>query len=245
MLRTLRPLRLILFLLLRGLRIRAGYTLRRFTPTAASSSPAAPAAGPLPFGAERLLLGRPLLLAPVLLLLRSRRLPLILVAPGALLLPPLSSLCRALAVVARLAGSLLPFAELLLHETPCLGVLLMRDLAEPAVRAAPPSLGIGLLAGRAENALRQRHGDLRSGHKCLRPLHPGHARIRARAAQAAHCTLPAWTMRLDAGHRWRWLRSRSGTARATAGTTGAPGICSALDRHPGTARARDGCANER
>jgi hypothetical protein len=44
---------------------------------------------------------------------------------------------------------------------------------------------------------------LRSGHKCLRPLHPGHARIRARAAQAAHCTLPAWTMRPDAGHCWR------------------------------------------
>ena len=106
-------------------------------------------------------LRRTWLLRPLLLLLLRRTWPAL--APGLLLLSLLRLLLLAgtrsalalsfarllrLALVAprSLAGALLEFAHLLLHEPLRLPCVLQPELVVAAVRAPLPSLGIGLLA---------------------------------------------------------------------------------------------------
>ena len=54
------------------------------------------------------------------------------------------------------AGALLELLDLPAHETARLRVVLQADLVMSAVGTPPPTFGVGLLAIRAENALRQR-----------------------------------------------------------------------------------------
>jgi hypothetical protein len=82
-----------------------------------------------------------------------------------LLLLLLLLLRRATLLPARLGARRLPFARklllellhLLLHELARSRLLPNADLVVPAVGAATPAFGISLFAGRAEDALRERH----------------------------------------------------------------------------------------
>jgi hypothetical protein len=60
-----------------------------------------------------------------------------------------------------LAETLLEFLNLAVHELPDLDVLPEAGLVMAAVGATPPTLGIGLLAGGAQDAFRQRHRESR------------------------------------------------------------------------------------
>jgi hypothetical protein len=174
----------LLLLLRRTLAVR-----RRLTGTAASAT-ASPLAQCLLFArrALRLLLLRrtlrPRLLrtlrafrtrsALLLLLLRAAALFLRLaltVAAIALALPLALRLLRLLALVlARLlAGALLEIAQLLVHVARRLALLLQAELVMPAIRAALPSLGIGLLTGRAKDTFRERHREI-GAHCTLRAV---------------------------------------------------------------------------
>jgi hypothetical protein len=101
---------------------------------------------PLPLGTGSALLLR---LFPALLLLLA----------GTALLAATLSLPRLLPLfLARgLAGALLELAHLLVHIPGRLPVLFEAHLVVPAVRAALPSLGIGLLTGGAKDTFRERH----------------------------------------------------------------------------------------
>jgi len=145
----------------------------------ASAPPLAPARLLLLAGLTRRLL-RTLLWTLLLLLLRRTGsalaprlvlLPLLLWLPGALaaLTLPLARLLLAIVATRSLAGALLKLPHLLLHESLRLAGLLQPQLVVPAVRATLPSLGIGLLAGRAEDAFRQRHREI-GAHCTLRAV---------------------------------------------------------------------------
>lgn len=122
-------------------------------------------------GTRLLRLPRSLLLARTigiaLLLLLPRLLTPLLLAllglAGTGTLSAASALARLLLVLLRavaaagLAGALLVLADLLVHEAHRLPRLLQTHFIMPAVRAAPPSLGIGLFTGGAKNAFRERH----------------------------------------------------------------------------------------
>jgi hypothetical protein len=99
---------------------------------------------------------RPALLR--LLLLRLFPALLLLLAGTALLAGTLS-LPRLLPLFLTrgLPGALLELAHLLFHVPRCLPRLFEPHLVVPAVRAAPPSLGIGLLTGGAKDTFRERH----------------------------------------------------------------------------------------
>jgi hypothetical protein len=120
-----------------------------------------------------LLLRRPLLLRLPLRTLRTRpALPLLPLGPPAALLrlwSPSLTVARTLPLALRLLlrplvlpgrlfpGALLELAHLFLHVSRRLPVLLQAHLVVPAVRAALPSLGIGLLTGGAQDTFRERH----------------------------------------------------------------------------------------
>jgi hypothetical protein len=99
------------------------------------------------------------LLLPLLLLLAGTR-P---VAPSRLLL------LRTLPFGAFLPRALLELAHFFLEEAQGLAVLLQAQFVVPAVGAALPSFGVGLLAGVAENAFRERHREI-GAHCTLRPV---------------------------------------------------------------------------
>jgi hypothetical protein len=90
---------------------------------------------------------------------------LLVAAPALLLLLRLRSPPPALATLlswtlfggARLLRLLLELADLPFHESTRLLVLTLADLVETTVGAAFPTLGIGVLTGRAENGFRQGH----------------------------------------------------------------------------------------
>jgi hypothetical protein len=145
---------------------------------AAASTPAPALARGLGFARRSLLLlllllRRPLLLRLPLRALRTRSaLPLLPLGPPTALLRLLSpalAVARTLSFALRLLlrplvlpgrlfpGALLELAHLLLHVPRRLPVLFQAHLVVPAVRAALPSLGIGLLTGGAKDAFRERH----------------------------------------------------------------------------------------
>ena len=113
-----------------------------------------------------LLRARPIGIA-LLLLLLPRLLTSLLLAllrlAGTGTLPAASALARLLLVLLgalaapRPAGALFVLADLLVHEAHRLPRLLQAHFVMPAIRAAPPSLGIGLFTGGAKNAFRERH----------------------------------------------------------------------------------------
>jgi hypothetical protein len=103
----------------------------------------------------RLLLAGTLLLGALLFLLLT-----------ALAVPRLLLLAVFLACPARF---LFELADLFLHETARLCVLTNAQLAVPAIGAALPTLGIGLPAGTAKNAFRQRHREI-GAHCTLRAV---------------------------------------------------------------------------
>jgi uncharacterized protein (TIGR03382 family) len=79
---------------------------------------------------------------------------------GLLLLLRRASLLTARLGARRLSFSrklLLELLHLLLHELARRRFLSRADLVVPAVGAAPPTFGVRLFAGRAEDALRERH----------------------------------------------------------------------------------------
>ena len=163
----------------------------RLTCAAASAPPPALARGLL-LAARRV---RLLLLRRTLLLLRALRsrtalLLRLLRAPAAALLLLPRTLAVALAPVARLLlwlrllavvaldllpRALLEVAHLLVHVARGLPLLLETRFVMPAIRAALPSLGIGLLAGVAEDAFRERHREI-GAHCTLRPVDPARRR---------------------------------------------------------------------
>jgi hypothetical protein len=111
-----------------------------------------------------LLLRTLLLLLALLSALGMRLLSARRALPSALFRPaiPLSrprrlALAALLALLFRRAGLLLPFPQLLLHETALLRLGARTRLVVSAVRAALPTFWIRLLAMRAEDALRERH----------------------------------------------------------------------------------------
>jgi hypothetical protein len=166
-------------------------------PTLAATAAATLASGPLPVGrrltssfllrlsgggrlgtpiavavAFTALLRRLRTLAPLLLLFVVASFAPLLLRSLALRLRPGVGARRATAVATLLilalaSRLLLEFLDLTGHELPRLGVLLRAELVVSAVRTALPSLGIGSLAGGAENAFRERHCE-----------------------SVAHCTLP-------------------------------------------------------
>ena len=114
----------------------------------------------------------------MLLLLLRRTLLLLLLLAGALLGALLLLLLPALAVPRLLLLAVVPasparflfeLADLLLHETARLRVLTEAQLAVPAVGTALPTLGVGLPAGTAKNAFRQRHREI-GAHCTLRAV---------------------------------------------------------------------------
>jgi hypothetical protein len=111
------------------------------------------------------------------LLLRLLPLPValaLLLATGRLLLLLLSLLASRL-----LSGALLELAHLLLHVARRLPGLPGAQLVVPAVRAALPAFGIGLLAGVAEDAFRERHREI-GAHCTLRTVVEGMDETRRR-----------------------------------------------------------------
>ena len=110
-------------------------------------------------GPRRTLLMLLSLLLPLLLLLARPR----TIAAARLLL------LRALALGAFLPRALLELAHFALQEAQGLAVLLQAQFVVPAVGAALPSFGVGLLAGVAENAFRERHREI-GAHCTLRPV---------------------------------------------------------------------------
>jgi hypothetical protein len=178
-------------LLLRTLAVRL-----RLTRAAASATPSAPVAGGLlARGALLLLLllllrrallllrplgsrsafgpGTALLGTGTALLLRLLGLPSLLLLPGTLpvALAPVAGLLllRPLVLPHFPAGALLEFAHLLVHVTRGVPLLLEAQLVVPAVRAALPSLGIGLLTCGAKDAFRERHREI-GAHCTLRAV---------------------------------------------------------------------------
>ncbi len=143
----------------------------RLTVSATAAATASPSSLPLCRG--RRFLGRLLLSLPVLILLlllalllfpllRLRwatafTLPLIAVTPACAATAPLATFGRAgtfRSLFGARSGPLLPLAEFLLHEPAAVRLQLLRTFAEPAVGTAFPSLGVGLAALRADDALR-------------------------------------------------------------------------------------------
>ncbi|HEX7829443.1 MAG TPA: hypothetical protein VF787_07285 [Thermoanaerobaculia bacterium] len=97
--------------------------------------------------AAALLLTLLLALLVATLLLATLRLPAAIVA----------SLALVLAAARRFARLLLELAQLLIHEAALLVLMLQARLVVTAIRTALPPLGIGLLAGGAENTFGQWH----------------------------------------------------------------------------------------
>jgi hypothetical protein len=121
-----------------------------------------------------LLLRRTLATRALLLWLLLRLLPLLRLPSGTRTARPLSlarllRLARFLFLAHGLAGPLLEFADLLLHVPLRLARLFQAQLVVPAVRAALPSLGIGLFARRAKYAFWQRHREI-GAHCTLRAV---------------------------------------------------------------------------
>ncbi|HET8774075.1 MAG TPA: hypothetical protein VFP80_09800 [Thermoanaerobaculia bacterium] len=170
-------------LLLLLLRTLAG--LLRLTRPAAPAAPSPPVAR-LRLAPRRalrhLLLRRTLLLSLRTVRARAALLLLLLLFSALLLLRLSRPLAVSLALaVARLlllrplvlprcfsARALLEVAQLLVHVPRRLPLVLEAQLVMAAVRAALPSLGIGLLAGGAKDAFRERHREI-GAHCTLRP----------------------------------------------------------------------------
>lgn len=151
--------RLARFTLLLALRWRSGRVALFVAGTAAATSSAA-RRRLLAWGLGRLLWLRILLSGLAALLGRLRPLRLLRSRLLAALLPfrtwrPLGWR-RPTILAFGFAGALLELLDLPAHETARLRVVLQADLVMSAVGTPPPTFGVGLLAIRAENALRQR-----------------------------------------------------------------------------------------
>jgi len=105
-----------------------------------------------------------LLLLPLLLWLALLAAGLLIAAcPIPIAIAPRSrSSGAALVFAALFPHLLLEFLDFASHELPALGLLSGAQLVMTAVGAALPSLGIGLLTGRAEDTFRQRHRNRRA-----------------------------------------------------------------------------------
>lgn len=170
-------------LLLLLLRTLAG--LLWLTGPASAPAPSAPVARAFAGRALRLLLLRRALLLSLrtlrtrttllLWLLRLSALRLLLsrtlaIAALALAVARLLRLLRPLVLPSGLpACALLEIAHLLVHVPRRLPLVLQAQLVMAAVWAALPSLGIGLLAGGAQDAFRERHREI-GAHCTLRPI---------------------------------------------------------------------------
>lgn len=115
-------------------------------------------------------------LLPLLAALRVRLLSALRVLPFALVVPPVPlTWPRTLALAAlitarfRCAGALLPLPQFLLHEAALLRLGARTRLVVSAIRATFPTLGVRLLALRAEDALRERHVEI-GAHCTLRAV---------------------------------------------------------------------------
>lgn len=121
-----------------------------------------------------LLLRRPLL--PLLAAFRVRLLSALRALPSALFVSPIPlagpralALAALVAALFRSPGALLPLPQFLLHEAALLRLGARPGLVVSAVRTAFPALGVGLLALRAEDALRERHVEI-GAHCTLRGM---------------------------------------------------------------------------
>ena len=121
------------------------------------------------------------------------RLPLLLLLSGTRAALPLS-FARLLSLVLLLAhGSARPLfelADLLFHVPLRLAHLPETQLVMAAVRAALPSLGIGLLAGRAKDAFWQRHREI-GAHCTLRAMDENRRRTLEALLELAGETSPS------------------------------------------------------
>lgn len=114
--------------------------------------------------------------AGLILLLRTPALLLLLLAlavaiaiASALSFPLRLLLLLAVVLAHLLPRTLLELAQLLVHVPRGLAVLPQAELVMPAVRAALPSLGIGLLAGGTKDTFRERHREI-GAHCTLRAV---------------------------------------------------------------------------
>lgn len=145
--------------------------------------------------ALRILLLRPLLLL-LLRPLRAIATRLLLLSLWLLLSGALSArtlpLPRLLALVAadRFSGALLELADLFLHEALTLTGELHAELVMSTVGTTLPSLGVGLLAGNAGDAFRQRHREI-GAHCTLRAVDESRRRTLEALLQLAGESSPA------------------------------------------------------